>query len=180
MTTERAAELIEFLRRQRQTRVFTSEPVSDDDVGQILEVARWTGSSKNTQPWNFVVVRDKATLEALSKTRKYAVWIADVPMIIAPVMEGDDPMAHGYDEGRVSERIMLAAQALGLGAGVVWFSEPPAMAEARRLLNIPPGHALISAVAVGHPAPADPNAPKRDQPRKPLSDIVHWERFGEQ
>jgi nitroreductase len=78
----------------------------------------------------------------------------------------------------VTERIMLAAQALGLGAGVVWFSEPPAMAEARRLLNIPEGHALISAVAIGHPAPADPTAPKRDQPRKPLSEIVHWETFG--
>ena len=178
MATERAAELIEFLRRQRQTRAFTTEPVSDGDLQQILEVARWTGSSKNTQPWNFVVVRDKSTLEALSKTRQYAGWIAGVPAIIAPVMDGDDPMGHGYDEGRVSERIMLAAQALGLGAGVVWFSEPPAMAEARRLLNIPKGHALISAVAIGHPAPADPNAPKRDQPRKPLSEIVHWETFG--
>src|SRR3954462_4221318 len=101
MATDSAAALIEFLRRQRQTRAFTSEPVSDDDLQQILEVARWTGRSKNTQPWTFVVVRNKGTLEALSKPRKYAGWIAGAPAIIAPVMDGDDPMAHGYDEGRV-------------------------------------------------------------------------------
>ncbi len=177
MATDSAAALIEFLRRQRQTRSFTSEPVSDGDLQQILEVARWTGSAKNTQPWNFVVVRDQTTLDGLSKGR-YTKWLTGAPLVIAPVMDGDDIKAHGYDEGRVSERIMLAAQALGLGSGVVWYDGQQEIDEARRLLNIPEGHALISAVAIGHPAPADPNAPKRDQPRKPLAEIVHWETFG--
>lgn len=51
----------------RQIRQYKPEPVPDEALQQLLELARWTGSSKNTQPWHFIVVRDKARLRELSQ-----------------------------------------------------------------------------------------------------------------
>ena len=57
-TTDTRDVVLRALRKTRQIRSFTDEPVSDDDLHAILEVCRWTGSSMNTQPWQFIVVRD--------------------------------------------------------------------------------------------------------------------------
>ena len=77
MDDVKSTDLIEFLRRQRQSRQFTDEPVSDDDLEAILEVARWTGSSKNTQPWQFVVVTDPEIKREISKATQ---WTGCTPM----------------------------------------------------------------------------------------------------
>ncbi len=172
-----ATELIEFLRRQRQARQFTDEPVSEDDLRNILEVMRWTGSSKNSQPWQFVVVREPELKAKLATATQYTGWIADAPVVIVIVTEGGTPKAHAYDEGRVSERILLAAQALGLGSGVVTFAPKSAMALVKETLGIPEDQSVYSAVALGHPVP--PKGPHPLAGRKPLDELVHWDRFGE-
>lgn len=171
-----SGELIEFLRRQRQARQFTEEPVSEEDLRQILEVARWTGSSKNSQPWQFVVVRDPAIKAEVAKATQYTGWIADAPVVIVTVTDGDTPRAHDYDDGRVSERILLASQALGLGAGVVTFWPTESQALVKRALGIPAGHQVYSAVALGHAVP--PKGPHPLAGRKPLGELVHHDRFG--
>ncbi|MEA2594251.1 MAG: hypothetical protein QOF01_720 [Thermomicrobiales bacterium] len=61
-------QLIEYLRTLRQVRRFTDEPVSDQALEDVLQVARWTGSAVNRQPWEFVVVRDRETRRALAET----------------------------------------------------------------------------------------------------------------
>jgi nitroreductase len=177
MATSEQTGLIEFLRGQRQARQFTGEPVSEDDLQQILEVMRWTGSSKNSQPWQFVVVEDASLKAEIAKATQYTGWIADAPVVIVIVTDGDTPKAHAYDEGRLSERILLATQALGLGAGVVTFAPPSAMALVKNALGIPEGHSVYSAVALGHPVP--PDGPHPLAGRKPLSELVHRDRFGQ-
>jgi hypothetical protein len=92
-------------------------------------------------------------------------------------METGNLYEDGYDEGRVAERVLLTASALGLGAGVAWFYLPDAIAKARKILNVPMGSSVQSAIGIGHPAPRDPNKPKRPNPRKPLDEIVVQERF---
>ena len=59
----------EELRKVRQSRKFTDEPVTDEQLATLLEVAQWTGSSQNTQPWHFIVIRDKEQLEKVSAVR---------------------------------------------------------------------------------------------------------------
>jgi nitroreductase len=171
------ADVIEFIRRQRQTRQFTDEPVSESDLQTLLEVARWTGSSENKQPWKFVVVRDPERRAALGATQQYTDFLKNAPLVIVPVMETGNLYEDGYDEGRVAERVLLTASALGLGAGVAWFYLPDAIAKAREILNVPVGSSVQSAIGIGHPAPRDPNKPKRPNPRKPLDEIVVQERF---
>jgi nitroreductase len=171
-----SAALIEFLRRQRQSRQFTDEPVSDADLEAILQVARWTGSSKNTQPWQFVVVTDPAIKAEIGKATQWTGWAADAPVVIVTVTDGSTPRAHDYDEGRVSERMLLAAQALGLGSGVITFSPPDAQARVKAALKVPDGHQVYSAVPIGHAVPRTGAHPLAG--RKPLEELVHRDTFG--
>ncbi len=77
------AEALEAVRTVRQVRQYEPGEVSDADLDQILEIARWSGSSRNTQPWRFVVARDKDTLKKLSELRPNITWVADGALAIA-------------------------------------------------------------------------------------------------
>lgn len=168
-------EFVDFLRNQRQTREFTAEPVSEEDIQSLLEVMRWTGSSSNTQPWKFLVLRDKETIATISAATQYTGWIANAPLVMIVLTEGSDPKGHAYDLGRVDERILLGAQALGLGAGIVTFWSDEAQKLVRQTLGLPEDWSVYSAVAIGHPAPSA--RPKKLGGRKPLEELVHWDRY---
>jgi nitroreductase len=174
-----AATFTRHLRTLRQTRRFTGRPVPDDALADILEVARWTGSSKNTQPWHFIVVTDPEVRRILSECGEYAGFLAGAPAVIAIAMEGRRPRGESYDEGRVTERIMLAADAHGLGAGTGWFA-PGADGEDRvnEALGIPEGMSCRTAVGIGVPANADQRARSVNGGRRPLDEVVSWGRYG--
>lgn len=173
-------DVLEQIRKVRQVRQYRPEPVSEDALNEVLEIARWTGSSRNTQPWHFVVVRDKDTLRQVSQLRPPINWVADAPAAIAIVLDGDNQTSEAYDEGRVSERILIAAQILGLGGGVAWFGNADQEAEAKRLLGIPAERTARSMVTIGHPLTAkDPRPNPAQGGRKQMSEVVSYERFGE-
>jgi nitroreductase len=179
-TTTDATAFTRQLRQLRQTRRFTDRPVPEDVIADLLEVARWSGSSKNTQPWHFIVITDPAMRKTLSESGEYAGFLAGAPLVIAIAMEGERPRRGTYDEGRVSERIMLAADAHGLGAGTGWFA-PGADGEDRvdTALGVPEGMSVIQAIGIGYPAEADQRARSVRGGRKPLEEIVSRERFGQ-
>jgi nitroreductase len=169
--------MIETIRTVRQIRQYATDPVPDDVIAQLLQIARWTGSSKNSQPWHFVVVRDRRTLERIASLRPNINWLAGVPLAIAIVL--DEPSTgNAYDEGRVTERLLIAAHALGYGAGTAWFGDESQEAEAKDLLNIPAEKTARSMVAIGKTLSAkDPRPMARAGGRKPLSEIVSHERW---
>ncbi len=167
---------LDFLLGQRQIREFTDEPVSDADIQALLETMRWTGSASNSQPWQFMVVRNADEKAALAQATQYTGWIANAPLLLIVLAAGPDANAHAYDLGRVDERILLASQALGLGAGIVTFWSDESQTLARETLGLPEDWSIYSAVAVGHPA--ESARPARIGGRKPLSELVHWDRFG--
>src|SRR3954471_20348894 len=109
--------MIELMRGLRAVRQLRPDSVSEADLHDILDVARWSGSAGNRQPWEFVVVRDRSLLEHLSRIEgAVADHLAHAAVGIAIVMHPEMPDLDGYDEGRVAERILLAARAFGLGA----------------------------------------------------------------
>jgi nitroreductase len=112
--------VLQSLRRTRQIRSFTDEPVSEEDLHAILEVARWTGSSMNTQPWQFIVVRDPDVRRRIGDISVHARYVSKAPLAIAIAMPGEDSESDAYDEARVAERILIAATAMDLGAGIGW------------------------------------------------------------
>src|SRR5688572_9261800 len=106
---ELAADRIRFLRGLRAVRQFEPTPVPEQALEDILDVARWSGSSRNRQPWELVVIRDRETLNALGAAGGYVRHLSEAPLAIVLVMAGESPEEEIYDEGRLSERIMLAA-----------------------------------------------------------------------
>jgi nitroreductase len=170
--------MIETLRTVRQIRQYATDPVGDDVIAQLLQVARWTGSSKNSQPWHFVVVRDRDALKRISDLRPNINWLAGAPLAIAIVLDGAGT-SEAYDEGRVTERLLVAAHALGLGGGTAWFGDDAQQAEAKRILGIPADRTARSMVAIGRPVSIkDPRPNPRAGGRKPLSEIVSHDRWG--
>jgi nitroreductase len=177
--TRTDAEIVETIRKARQARLYHPEPVPAPVVGQLLEVARWTGSARNTQPWHFIVIEDKATLAKLSALRTPINWVADVPLAIATVMDGHDALSESYDEGRVTERLLLAANMLGLGGGIAWFGDDAQEAEAKRILGIPQEKIARQVVAIGRPTTTRDHRPNANIPgRKPREETISRERYG--
>lgn len=170
--------LIEGMRTVRQIRQYSTEPVPEEVVRELLKVARWTGSSRNTQPWHFVVVTDKEQLQKISQLRAPINWLAAAPLGIAIVLDGASTISEAYDEGRLTERILIAAHTLGYGGGVAWFGDDAQEAEAKRILGIPAERTARSVVMIGRPTTTkDPRPNPRRSGRKPLSEIVSYERY---
>jgi nitroreductase len=166
------------LRTVRQIRQYAPEPVPEAVLDEILSVGRWTGSSKNTQPWHFIVVRDPETLRKISALRPNINWLAGAPLAIAIVLDGAGT-SQAYDEGRVTERLMTAAHMQGYGGGTAWFGDDSQQAEAKKILGIPADKTARSMVAIGRPTSIkDPRPGAATGGRKPLSEIVSYERWG--
>ncbi len=167
------------LLRVRQFREFTAEPPTDAELAAIADAARWSGSSTNSQPWRFVVIRDRELLmrlhdAGLPQTRS----LATAPAAIAIVLPDDgSAVSHAFDEGRAAERMLIAAHLLGLGAGIAWIRK-----EIRALVSEPlgfPGDRFVrTIVVVGHPTEAA-LAPKNPpgKARLPREEVVFEERW---
>jgi nitroreductase len=169
--------LIDRIRTVRQIRQYASEEVPDAVVKQLLRAAQWTGSSRNTQPWHFIVVKDKDRLGKISQLRTPINWLAGASLGIAIVLDGAG-VSEAYDEGRVTERILIAAHNLGYGGGVAWYGDDSQQAEAKRILGIPAERTARSIVMIGRPvSPKDPRPNARPGGRKPLSEIVSYDRY---
>jgi len=176
---DNAAEVVEAIRTVRQARHYSPEPVSAGDLETLLQVARWTGSSRNTQPWHFIVVDDKDTLKAISQLRDPINWVAGAPLAIAIMLTGEAKLSEAYDEGRVTERLLVAARMMGLGGGVAWFGDADQVKEGKRILGIPDERTARSVVVLGHITSTKDTRPNANTGgRKPMDEIVSQNRSG--
>ncbi len=169
---EPSPETLVSLRTLRVVRHFEQEPIRDGDLDQILEVARWTGSSKNRQSWMFLVIRDRDRLDALAECGSFTTPIRNAPLVIAPV---GLPDVYEWDLGRVSQNIMLAAAAVGVGTCPVTLHDQEA---ATTTLGLPVGFTCRVVIAAGYPDEArerESRARNSLSGRKPLEDLVRFE-----
>ncbi len=143
-------------------------------IDDLLTVARWSGSASNRQPWEIIVVRDRALLRQLADCEGYAKHLAGAPLGVALVMAGEEGRAdhESYDEGRLSERLMLAADAHGVGSCIGWLIGE-GQERARQLLGVAEGKKVRTILSLGYPDEAARAARSRpEQPRKPLDTIT--------
>ncbi len=172
-------EAVEQIKKVRQARQYEDRPVSDEDLQNLLEVAQWTGSSRNTQPWQFVVVTDKQQLKAISEVRTPINWVADAPLAIAIVLNGHSHISEAYDEGRVTERLLGAARLLGLGGGTAWFGDAAQQDRGKEILGVPAELTARSVVVLGYPRQFRDHRPNPAQPgRRPLGELVSYGTLG--
>jgi len=168
------------LRRTRQYREFEPTPVDPAELDALVDAARWSGSSANSQPWRFIVIRDPATIQAihelgLPSTR----GLATAPAAIAISVPSDEKKAisFAYDEGRAAERILIAAGLMGLGAGISW-TKSTIREQVGRILGLPDDRTVRTVVQVGHPTAAA-RRPKSapGEARLPREEVVFEERW---
>jgi nitroreductase len=173
---------IRLLRDLRAVRDYAPDPVPQEALDDIYEVARWTGSAENRQPWDLVVVRDPAMRQKLAALEGYADHLASAPLGIVLVMDNSNEEFATHDEGRLCERIMLAAAAHGLGSCIGWWSGQ-ARDEARALLGAPAESIVRTVIPIGYPARGrrpfeEELKPGRTGPaRKPIEAFVRQERY---
>jgi nitroreductase len=182
---DNAHEITTFLRSLRSVRRFSPQAIPDEVLLDVLEVARWTGSSKNTQPWHLIVVRERDTLAALAKCGPYAGHLAGAQAAIVLVMEDGNKR---FDEGRLAQNVMLAAWAHRVGSCIGSLYPEANTARAKELLGVPAKRWLHTAISLGYPADERALRLSADRAgltevpigREDLSALVSWERFGQQ
>lgn len=162
-------ELYAFVVGLRALRDYQPTPISDGDMNAILEAARWTGSSKNLQEWSFVVVQDEQVKERVADCGDYTVPVRNAPAVVAIV---EEPDGYVFDSGRVAQNIMLAAAAIGVASCPITLQRSDDVAE---VLGLGEGRSCRYAVTLGYPT--EDAAPRNKGGRKPLDELVHWDRY---
>jgi nitroreductase len=156
------------IRTKRATRQFADQSVPDDVIRQIVDAGRRSQSSKNDQPWTFVVVRDRATLRQLSECGQYAGHLAGAAFAVAIVAQP----GYDFDQGQAAAYLQLAAWEFGVGSCIASIHEPD---KARAILGAPDELQFDTAISFGYPA--QPLVAPRAGGRKPLDEVVRWEKW---
>jgi len=164
------------IRMKRAVRKFQEKPLPDDVIQSILNAGRRSQSSKNDQGWQFIAIRDKAILKALSETGTYAGHLAGAAVgvaIVTPNPEGK--FQDLFDAGQAAAYMQLAAWELGVGSCLASIYEPE---KAREILGFPPDWHLRIAISFGYPAEQEKlsAAPKKGG-RRSLEEVVHWDKW---
>ena len=160
---------IEMLKTRRAVRAYTSESVPPKTIEDIVDCGRLAATAINIQPWEFVVVTDPKLRRRLAETSDHGKFIADAPVCVVVLCQ--DTKYYLEDGSAATENILLAARAHGLGACWVAGDKKPYAAEVCRQVGAPQGHKLVSLIPIGYPAESP------EQSKRPLSDVVHWDKY---
>ena len=162
------------IRARRNVRQYTDRQVAGEDLERILDAGRRAPSASNWQPWNFVVVTDRAQLTELAKVWQGARHIARSAAAVALVAREPEDVRRSnllmYDLGQATAIMMLAAADLGIGSG---HSSVGDQDQARRVLGFPDGYLCVYLVGFGYPADK-PLRPLARPNRRPFEEVVHW------
>ncbi len=166
----------ETVRTKRATRKFSDQPIAKEDLTRILDAGRWSGSSKNNQPWHFIVLQERERLAALGECGQWARHLAGATVGIA-LVSGDwmERWPVAFDLGRSTQNMMLVAQEMGIGSVIANIYE---IEKANALLGLPPDKMCYSAISFGYPAELDKfTRPPQAGAKRSLIEVVHWERW---
>jgi nitroreductase len=164
-------EALKAILSKRDSRAYASKDVSEETLREILQAGRMSGSSKNTQPWRFVVLRDAQRKAELAGCGQFAQHVPAAPIVIAIVLT---PGGGDFDAGRAAQNMMLAAWTFGIT------SCPVAMHDregAARVLGLPEGHRVAMVISFGYPE--SEASLHRGVVRTELGELVHHERWQE-
>lgn len=165
-------DVLQAIKDRRSIRKYTPEPVSEEQVTQILEAGRWAPSRGNSQPWKFIVLNDDQIRKELADAIPTGKFLAQAPQGIAVVVNPKSSK-HPEQEGSAAiQNMLLAAHALGLGTCWISVCGTEWAEKASQVLGIPDEEWLISVVSIGHPA----ETPEKG--RKEWDEITFANKYG--
>jgi nitroreductase len=165
------------IRARRSVRAYTGQPIAGAVLDRILEAGRRSPSSMNTQPWDFVVVTDRAQLQELSRVWTHAQHVAlsaATVALVAPIPSGESQRETvRYDLGQATMSMMLVAADEGIGSGHSAVADQDL---ACQILGFPEDHFCAYLVTFGYPADRALR-PIRNPKRRPFEEVVHRGRW---
>lgn len=157
------------IRTKRAVRQFTDQPVPDEQIRAILDAGRRAQSSKNDQPWTFIIIRDRETLRELGTCGQYAGHLAGAAFAVALVSRVD----YSFDLGQAAAYMQLAAWELGVSSCIASMWQPE---RAKAILGVPQDQIFDTAISFGYAA-APPAPAAKPGGRRTLDEVVRWERW---
>jgi nitroreductase len=165
------------VQKRLSVRSYKPDPIPEDSLNRILEAGRLAPSAKNCQPWKFIIVKDPEVKNALVPACRGQSFIAEAPVVICACALSDMAWkgmggywtAEAVDVTIALEHMILAAAAEGLGT--CWIGAYTE-AEVKKVLAIPDNVKPIALTPLGYPA-----RESKPRPRKPLSEIVCYDKF---
>ncbi|HTX79156.1 MAG TPA: nitroreductase family protein [Longilinea sp.] len=164
-------EVFDAVRTVLAVRAYQDKSIAPEIVHRIVEAAHLTASSRNGQPWHFIVVQDKETLKKLGALATTGPYIAQAPLAI--VVATEESIYAISDASRAIQSMVLTAWSEGIGSNWVGFGN---LDQVKSLLGIPASVDIQAIVPFGYPAKAVGKGKKN---RKPLGMVAHRERFSQ-
>ncbi len=152
-------------------RQYKDKPIPEETLKRIVDAARLTGNSMNKQPWSFIVIQDRATLEKLGELANTGPYTAEAAAAVAVVIERTRFAVS--DGSRAIQSMVLTAWDEGIGSNWVGFMGPDSI---KPVLGIPEDHDLLAIIPFGYP---DQPTGKGEKTRKPVDEVVFYEQFGQ-
>ncbi len=154
---------------RRSIREFSAEPVSLEQLREIIKAGSWAPSGLNNQPWRFVSVIDHSLKSAIAEQTKYQHIIQAAPALICVYIDCNaiyNKVKDYQATGACIQNMLLATETLALGA--VWLGEIlNNKEEVNRLLKLSEQYELMAVIAIGHPAHH-----KQTSTRKDLNELI--------
>jgi nitroreductase len=166
----------EAIRNKRAVRQFQVQPLEEQEVLAILNAGRRSQSAKNSQPWHFIAIQDKATLKALSGLGEWAGHLAGAALGVAIITPHPDTrFSVMFDAGQSAAYMQLAAWEMGIGSCLATIYESD---KARQILGFPDDQHIRIAISFGYPLDEEMlTARPWKGGRRPLEEIVHWDKW---
>ncbi len=167
----------EAIRQKRAVRKFQDAPLPEEIVHAILDAGRRSQSSKNEQNWQFIAIRDKSLLTALSECGTSAGHLAGAALGVAILTpDPSSKFQYLFDAGQAAAYMQLAAWELGVGSCPASIYEPD---KAQKILGFPNEWVMRFALSFGYPADeAKLTSPPKKGGRRVFNEVVHFERWG--
>ena len=168
-------EIQHALTTRRSIRKYTQEKVPDIQINNMLEAAMYAPSANNKQPWHFVIIRNKETLEQIPIFHPNAKMIKDASLGILVCTDDDIENSVGYwiqDCAAATQNILLSAHGMGLGA--VWcgiFPREERIVGIKKLFSLPQNITPFSLISIGHPDE------QKEQPQRFSKERIHIEKW---
>lgn len=166
--------MLEAIRNRRSVRFYRDEPVSDEQIDEVLKAGFCAPSGHAAAGWHVVVVRDQGIKDSLSQLHQWSRILARVPVVIVVCVDRSETGLWVEDGSAFMENMLIQATDMGLGTCWVMLREEDEQGLIHKALGLPANLAVVAGTPLGYPA----RHPGPHEPRLPEG-RVHHDRYGD-
>jgi nitroreductase len=147
-------DIFELIKSRRSIRKYKRDIPAEELIKRCIEAALYAPSAKNSQPWSFIIVKDKETIIQLSKAQPFTKFIENAPYVVVALADEKKSNHWLEDMGCAIMSLLLEAHYLGLGAcwGAIYDPENTERENhVRGILQIPENLRIIACIGIGYP-----------------------------